>query len=223
MKVTSLAPLSLLVLLACAGKTIEVGSAANGTQSAAPAVPLAPPVTIVLGGDTYQPPLCGAGGGFSDANWSGPTFAASTNPGCEWPATNPALRIDVLLRGFLTSAGFPAGTYDLADPKLADLAVNFETASQAESPVGGPERPSVTYSSAAAACDFGANGPLAPAPGVTGKVTVGRYQTGTSASGAAWTAYDVTLADVVLAICGPGAEDFPQTVSIPYAHLANTR
>jgi hypothetical protein len=216
----ALATMSFFVMLGCAGKTIDVGSAANGAEpSDAAATP--PPVTIVLAGTTYQPPVCGAGGGFTDEDWVGPSFTAATESDCPWPATNPSFWIDVLLRGFLASAGFPPGTYDLADPKLANLAVNVEAASQAEAPVGGPRRPYATYSSSAAACSLGANGPPVPGPGVSGKVTIGRYQTVTNAFGEPSTVYDVTLSDVVLSICqGADATGFPPTVAIPYAHLA---
>jgi hypothetical protein len=238
MKLTPLGPLfsgfSLLALLAsgCAGKTVDVGDVGKAAQRATgdadptttPATTLQPTATtIVLGDQTYNPPTCAVSESEMSDGWVGPTFSAVSGSTCSWPLDKPELMIEVLLRGFLESAGFTPGTYDLADPKLANLVIVLSTHSQNELPVG-QSQPYARYSSSATADDAAAGAAVKPAAGVSGKVTIGQFQANPNDYSVPPN-YDVTLENVVLPIHHDAGRDdsgFPGTAKIVFAHLVGS-
>jgi hypothetical protein len=163
--------------------------------------------------------------------------ASANNPDCAWPASNPRLSLEVLLRGFLPSDGPALGTWDLAAPEtIFPLRLSFSSSIQGEVPVG-QDIPYQYYESTA---------PLAEAEGTPtvtydgffqsplarGVVTVSRLptvaNTGRSTesfeSEAFLGFYVIDVADVTLSADGSvmpaPTEPFPPTVTISSATLS---
>lgn len=214
----------LLTAAGCSGEgAVDLGGTAGSGHSqvgasagAASATPLSTQLSEihVQVGDTEYNYSCDGVDQGSGALWTGPSLDANAYSRCDWRSPKPRLTLDVLFTDFLLSEGFPAGTYDLSQPTVQNLAVRFSVENQVELPVG-QANPYTIYASTALN-PFG-NAPSAPAAGVSGTVTVAKFGPDPRRNGSY--VFDVSVSNVVLSQVETYGQNLPATVHIKSAHL----
>ena len=225
--ISLLAVLALPATAGCAGRTLDVGTLPprpEGASAAATAggAPGTPPIAknslhVIVGAGDYEG-SCESAEGSVGSGWVGAGLDAQSEFGCPgWPKDRPRISLWVDLTGFLGSAGFQPGTYDIADPSIRDIAVTAQVESQAERPIG--SKPAyANYSSSTG--NIYATGNAVHAPGASGKVTVTSFVDDYERTNSS---FDVTLTDVVLPLVDqvgqPDGASYPTTVTIRSARM----